>query len=118
MMMMRTQLTEQLRRETFEEMMRRRRDAEGYIIEGQGSPALLDSADDVEPIAEFVRQLVKRRRGRSVGAASAPDRTDRLRAAAAQVARLLAASSRARCGPSSARWFSIQTTAFSSQAAI
>lgn len=64
MMMMRTQLTEQLRRETFEEMMRRRRDADGYIIEGQGSPALLNSSDDIEPIAEFVRQIV-RRRGRS-----------------------------------------------------
>ena len=53
-MLMRTQLTEQLRRETFEEMMRRRRDAEGYVIEGQGSPALLDNADDVQPIADFV----------------------------------------------------------------
>ena len=61
LMMMRTQLTEQLRRETFEEMMRRRRDADGYVIEGQGSPALLNSADDVEPIAEFVRQIVRKR---------------------------------------------------------
>jgi pimeloyl-ACP methyl ester carboxylesterase len=64
LMMMRTQLTEQLRRETFEEMMRRRRDADGYIIEGQGSPALLNTSDDVEPIAEFVRRIV-RKRGRS-----------------------------------------------------
>ena len=39
--------------------MRRRRDAEGYVIEDQGSPALLDNADDVEPIAEFVRDLDK-----------------------------------------------------------
>lgn len=61
MMMMRTQLTEQLRRETFEEMMRRRRDADGYIIEGQGSPALLNTPDDVEPIAEFVRRVVRRK---------------------------------------------------------
>ncbi len=61
LMMMRTQLTEQLRRETFEEMMRRRRNAEGYIVEGQGSPALLNTADDVEPIAEFVRQIVRMR---------------------------------------------------------
>lgn len=65
LMLMRTQLTEQLRRETFEEMMRRRRDAEGYIIEGQGSPALLNTQEDVEPIAEFVRKLVKRKAART-----------------------------------------------------
>jgi pimeloyl-ACP methyl ester carboxylesterase len=59
LMLMRTQLTDQLRRETFEEMMRRRRDAEGYVIEGQGSPALLNTQEDVEPIAEFVRKLTK-----------------------------------------------------------
>lgn len=61
LLLMRTQLTEQLRRETFEEMLRRRRDSEGYVIEGQGSPALFDTAEDVEPIAEFVRTIVKRR---------------------------------------------------------
>ena len=54
LLMMRTQLTHQLRRETFEEMMRRRRDAEGYIIEHQGSPALLDNGDDVHPITDFI----------------------------------------------------------------
>jgi hypothetical protein len=59
-MLMRTQLTDQLRRETFEEMLRRRPDAEGYIIEGQASPALLSTHDDVEPIAEFVRETLKR----------------------------------------------------------
>jgi hypothetical protein len=57
-MMMRTQLTQQLRRETFEEMMKRRRDSEGYVIESQGSPALLDNADDVQPIADFIRRVV------------------------------------------------------------
>lgn len=61
LMMMRTQLTDQLRRDVFEEMMRRRHDADGYIIEGQASPALLNSVEDVEPIAEFVRQTLKRR---------------------------------------------------------
>lgn len=61
LMLMRTQLTEQVRRETFEEMLRRRRDSEGYVIEGQGSPALLNTPEDVEPIAEFVRRLLKRR---------------------------------------------------------
>jgi pimeloyl-ACP methyl ester carboxylesterase len=65
LMLMRTQLTEQLRRETFEEMMRRRRDAEAYVIEGQGSPALLSMQEDVEPIAEFVRKLVKRKAPRA-----------------------------------------------------
>jgi hypothetical protein len=65
LMLMRTQLTEQLRRETFEEMMRRRRDAEGYVIEGQGSPALLNTQEDVEPIAEFVRKLAKRKAPRA-----------------------------------------------------
>jgi pimeloyl-ACP methyl ester carboxylesterase len=57
LLLMRTHLTEQLRRETFEEMMRRRRDTEGYFIDGQGSPALLDNADDVRPIATFVRKV-------------------------------------------------------------
>jgi pimeloyl-ACP methyl ester carboxylesterase len=61
LLLMRTQLTEQVRRETFEEMLRRRRDAEGYVIEGSGSPALLNTAEDVGPIAEFVRRIVKRR---------------------------------------------------------
>lgn len=61
LMLMRTQLTQQLRRETFEEMMRRRRDAEAFVIEAQGSPALLDSNDDVQPIAEFIRQVTAKR---------------------------------------------------------
>ena len=62
LMLMRTQLTEQVRRETFEEMLRRRRDSEGYVLEGQGSPALLNTVEDVEPIAEFVRKLLKQRK--------------------------------------------------------
>lgn len=61
LMMMRTQLTDQLRRDVFEEMMRRRRDADGYVIEGQASPALLNSVEDVEPIADFVRGVIKGR---------------------------------------------------------
>lgn len=60
LMMMRTQLTDQLRRDVFEEMMRRRRDADGYVIEAQASPALLNTMEDVEPIADFVRGLTKR----------------------------------------------------------
>jgi pimeloyl-ACP methyl ester carboxylesterase len=66
MVMMRTQLTDQLRREVFEEMMKRRRDADGYIIENQASPALLNTLEDVEPLADFVRQTVKRKSRPSV----------------------------------------------------
>jgi pimeloyl-ACP methyl ester carboxylesterase len=62
LMMMRTQLTQQLRRETFEEMMKRRRDAEAFVIEQQGSPALLDNAEDVQPIADFVKRVMGPRR--------------------------------------------------------
>lgn len=61
LMLMRTQLTDQLRRETFEEMMRRRPDSEAYVIEGQGSPALLNTPEDIEPIAQFVHGIVKKR---------------------------------------------------------
>jgi hypothetical protein len=43
-------------------MMHRRRDAQGFIIEGQGSPALLDNSDDVRPIAEFMQSVAKWRR--------------------------------------------------------
>ena len=56
LMMMRTQLTDQLRRETFEEMMRRRPDAVALTMEGQGSPALLEQAEEAEAIAGFVQQ--------------------------------------------------------------
>ena len=66
LMLMRTQLTDQLRRETFEEMLRRRRDAQGFVVEGQGSPPLFNTSDEVEPIAGFVREVA---RGRSSAAA-------------------------------------------------
>lgn len=62
LMMMRTQLTHQLRRETFEEMMRRRRDAEAFVIESQGSPALLDNMEDVQPVVDFIKQVVGAKR--------------------------------------------------------
>lgn len=65
LMMMRTQLTDQLRRDVFEEMMRRRRDADGYIIEAQASPALLNTIEDVEPIADFALNLAKKRAAQS-----------------------------------------------------
>lgn len=59
MLLMRSQYTEQLRRATFEEMLRLRRDVEGYELEAQGSPALLDAPDDVRPIAEFVKSVAR-----------------------------------------------------------
>jgi hypothetical protein len=43
-------------------MMRRRRDSEAFVIEQQGSPALLDTAEDVRPIADFVRRVTGLRR--------------------------------------------------------
>ncbi len=57
LLMIRTQRTQQLRRETLEEMMRRRRDADAFVIENQGSPALLDTPEDVQPIVDFVGRV-------------------------------------------------------------
>ncbi|MBJ3785394.1 alpha/beta hydrolase [Devosia sediminis] len=54
LMLLRTQLTDQVRRETFEEMVRRRPDAEAVTIMGQGSPALFDQQSEIEAVAEFV----------------------------------------------------------------
>lgn len=54
LMLLRTQLTDQLRRETFEEMSRRRPDALSLTIAGQGSPALFDQREEIEAVAEFV----------------------------------------------------------------
>ncbi|WIY53972.1 alpha/beta hydrolase [Devosia sp. YIM 151766] len=54
LMLLRTQLTDQLRRETFEEMVRRRADATMLAIVGQGSPALLSQHEEIEAVAEFV----------------------------------------------------------------
>lgn len=62
LMLLRTQLTDQVRRETFEEMVRRRPDAVAITISGQGSPALLDDQADIEAIAEFVFHIGKRAR--------------------------------------------------------
>ena len=54
LMLLRTQLTDQLRRETFDEMIRRRPDAVALTIAGQGSPALFDQREEIEAVAEFV----------------------------------------------------------------
>lgn len=60
LMLLRTQLTDQVRRETFEEMVRRRPDAEAITISGQGSPALFDEHAEIEAVAEFVFHLAGR----------------------------------------------------------
>ena len=57
LMLLRTQLTDQLRRETFEEMTRRRPDAAALTIAGQGSPALFDQREEIEAVAEFVMRV-------------------------------------------------------------
>lgn len=54
LMLLRTQLTDQVRRETFDEMVRRRTDAEAMTISGQGSPALFDQQAEIEAVADFV----------------------------------------------------------------
>lgn len=54
LMLLRTQLTDQLRRETFDEMIRRRPDATALTLAGQGSPALFDQREEIEAVAEFV----------------------------------------------------------------
>jgi len=54
LMLLRTQLTDQLRRETFDEMTRRRPDATALTIAGQGSPALFDQHEEIEAVAGFI----------------------------------------------------------------
>ncbi len=61
LLLMRTQLTDQLRRETFDEMMRRRPDAEALTIAGQGSPALLDQAEEVSALVQFALHCSRKR---------------------------------------------------------
>jgi len=57
MMIFRSQLSDQLRRETFDEMARRRPDAITVSIMGQGSPALLDQNEEQEAVADFLRHV-------------------------------------------------------------
>jgi len=65
LMLLRTQLTDQLRRETYEEMVRRRPDAVALTIAGQGSPALFDQHEEIEAVAEFVFRTNDRVLGRA-----------------------------------------------------
>lgn len=62
LMLLRTQLTDQLRRETFDEMTRRRPDAVALTIAGQGSPALFDQREEIEAVAEFVIRISQQAR--------------------------------------------------------
>lgn len=57
LMLLRTQLTDQLRRETFDEMVRRRPDAVALTIAGQGSPALFDQREEIEAVARFAMSV-------------------------------------------------------------
>lgn len=54
LMIVRTQLSDQLRRATFTEMARRRPNAATLTIAGEGSPALLDGAEEREALAAFL----------------------------------------------------------------
>jgi pimeloyl-ACP methyl ester carboxylesterase len=54
LMLMRTQLTDQLHRQTFDEMVRRRPDATALTLAGQGSPALFNDREEIEAVAKFV----------------------------------------------------------------
>ena len=65
LMLLRTQLTDQLRRETFDEMVRRRPDALALTISGQGSPALFDQREEIEAVAGFVMRSSAERLGRA-----------------------------------------------------
>jgi pimeloyl-ACP methyl ester carboxylesterase len=59
LLLIRTELTDQLPRELLDEMRRRRPDAGTLTINDQGSPALLDDAETVKTIAEFVRAAAR-----------------------------------------------------------
>ncbi|MDB5531230.1 MAG: alpha/beta hydrolase [Devosia sp.] len=65
LMLLRTQLTDQVRRETFEEMVRRRPDAVALTIAGQGSPALFDQHEEIEAVAEFAIGVSSKRLGKA-----------------------------------------------------
>lgn len=65
LMLLRTQLTDQVRRQTFDEMIRRRPNAVARIIAGQGSPALFDQHGEIEAVAEFVMGVSAKRLGKA-----------------------------------------------------
>jgi pimeloyl-ACP methyl ester carboxylesterase len=58
-MFVRTELTDQLPRALLEQMRQRRPEAPSVEIARQGSPALLDREEEVDPIAEFIAAAVR-----------------------------------------------------------
>lgn len=62
LLLMRTQLTDQLGRATFELMGSARTDSVQVVIPGQGSPALLTGADEVGTIIDFLDHISRRTR--------------------------------------------------------
>lgn len=59
LMIVRSQLTDQVRRASFDEMVRRRRDAATLVISDQGSPALLEDAEEHQAMAAFLRDICR-----------------------------------------------------------
>ncbi|HHB83468.1 MAG TPA: alpha/beta fold hydrolase [Devosia sp.] len=62
LMLMRTQLTDQLTRTIFQKMGDLRTDAIQLVIAGQGSPALLEGSDEVGAICDFVHHASRHAR--------------------------------------------------------
>ena len=58
-MIVRSQLTDQVRRASFDEMVRRRRDAATLVISDQGSPALLENPEEHQAVAAFLREICR-----------------------------------------------------------
>ena len=59
LMIVRSQLSDQVRRATFDEMARRRPDAAKLVISDQGSPALLEDSQEHDAIADFLRDVCR-----------------------------------------------------------
>ncbi|AEQ51127.1 alpha/beta hydrolase fold protein [Pelagibacterium halotolerans B2] len=59
LMIVRSHLTDQVRRATFDEMVRRRPDAATLVISDQGSPALFEDPQEHEAIAAFLRDVCR-----------------------------------------------------------
>ena len=97
LMLVRTELTELLRAETFAEMARRRPDARTLTIPNQGSPALLDGAAENDAIAAFVREA----EGRSGSAAAADADPRHPRRAPALTEPVIAGAAKKRGAPES-----------------
>ncbi len=57
LLLARTQLTDQVRRETFDDMVRRRPDTVVMTIAGQGSPALFEQREEIAAVAAFVDRI-------------------------------------------------------------